>query len=202
MCLYGFLKSKPKYVYEQYNKYSLTITVDTKKNQNVESMIIKVYDDGKNLKVTSNDINLETYIIGNKLYYLKDKTFYIYNLKKSYNELYKIISKFVPKNGDNAEYFSYTASKFETNEFLDCIHIDKKTKVENVFKIRTSENKIDEVDLKLVDLDSIDEVLINLKYTVLEDDYKIDVSKIYSSNATGIRYKFENTKENPYVLLK
>ncbi len=195
-------KPEPVYTYNSYDKYNLTITVDTKNANSVNSVITKVYNDGQNLKIVSNNNNLETYIIGDKMYYLKDNIFYIYKLTKSYKNLYDIVSKFKPQNDDDIKYFNYQASTKEVNEFLDCIYANKKTKKENTFKIRILDNRIDEVSLLLTDIDPYTEVYINLKYSNLDNNYKVDTSKIYSSSGTSIRYKFENTNENPYEILK
>lgn len=195
--------------FDKYDKYSMSITVDTIKDKKFESNIINVTDDNKNAKVTSNKVALDTYIIGNTLYYLKNRTFYMYEFSKSYRDIYDILLGFksldLDKTRGEYTYYTKALNSKDINAVLECLYFGKKSSQSSLAKFIVLNNKIDEFSLELSDIDGYESVVINIKFKPLDNEYSIDTSKIYGNDLTagmGNRYKFENTKDNLYEIVK
>ncbi len=191
---------------EDYSKYSLVISIDSTKNGVKKNILLNVMNDGKSVKVLSTN-GLDTYIIGDYLYYLKERTFYKCKVNTSYEDIYsKLASLKYDYVGDVGEYSKYQAKieASDANSLLEMLFFGMKTKRSTLLDVSIKDNKIEEANLSFGDIGEYEVVKVNIKYKVLEDDYKIDTSRIYggASLAGGIVYKQEETKENPYMIFE
>ncbi len=191
---------------EEYAKYSMALTIDSIKNDEKKSILLNVMNDGKSIKVLSTN-GLDTYIIGDYLYYLKNRTFYKCKVNTSYEDIYLKLAglkyDYVENTGGYSTYQTNLNSS-DVNSLLEMLFFGMKTKKSTLLDIRVKDNKITEANISLGDIGDYESVKINIKYAVLEDDYKIDTSRIYggASLAGGIVYKQEETKENPYIIFE
>lgn len=194
--------------YGSYGKYSTNITIDTKRDKKFDSILIKVSDDGSSAKVDSTSVNKETFIIGKNLYYIDGNIIYTYEYNKSYRDIYSIISKFTKVDEENVkgEYTFYTSilSAKDLNELLDALHFKKKTSSSSLAKITVLNERIDEFNFIVSDIEGYEEVRVNLKFSELDSSFKVDTSRIFGSPSLGafVPYKMVTTKDNPYEVIK
>lgn len=194
--------------HEMYEKYSLAITIDAIGQEEIDSIFINVSDDGNSAKISSNKVNLDSYIIGNKLYYLKDNTFYIYETSSSYSDIYEYIN--APRSLDKIKesndyaYYSTLLSAKEINELLDCLFFSKKTRSEAVAKITVKDDNVVEFSITISDIDGYKDITIDIFAEKLSDEFTVDTSKIYgySSGPNVNIIKRQTTKENVYEIIK
>lgn len=199
---------KDKIEYKSYDKYSTSISINTTVGEAQDSILMNVYDDGDNAKITSNKVNLDTYIIDEYMFYLKDTTFYKLKSTKSYRNIYDVCTNFkdLDKEKEIGEYTHYTTviKAKEVNEILSSLYFGKKTSSDTTLKLVVKDDFITEVSFIITDIEGYEEISINILFESLEEDYEIDTSAVQNVNhfrPNGIVYDIKETRDNPYEIV-
>jgi len=128
-------------------------------------------------------------------------------VNNSYEDIYsKLASLKYDYVGEKGEYSRYQTNleSSDVNSLLEMLFFGMKTSRSTLLDVSIKDKKLAEANLSLGDIGDYEIVKVNIKYEVLEDDYKIDTSRIYggATLAGGITYKQEETKENPYMIFE
>lgn len=203
LCIFIF--SSKKSIYEQFPKYSLAIAIDAKTKNGLKSHLVDVSYDGENARVSSSDVGKDSYIIGERIYYLEDDTFYWYTTTTSYLDVYRFISRldkldFVKDVKDGKEYITVLKSG-DVNDILDALFIEKDTKGSAKATVVLSDRRVSKFNLVIDDVDGYDEVTINVSVSELESDYKVNTSRIFGGTGGGRRYKMDEALSNIFKII-
>lgn len=196
-----FVRFKSKdMTYDRFDKFSLAITVDMKKGEEVEDRFIDVSFDGENARISSNKIDKDSYIIGGRLYYLEEDTFYWYRVETSYLDIYEIISSYEKvskvKEQNDVLYNEAQFSAETINALLDALYFNGSVSSEEKVTYAVVDKKVEEFNIVLSNVDGYDEVSINVLVAKLEDDYSVNTSRIFGTVGGGRRYKTSETSTN------
>lgn len=192
--------------FDQYEKYSLSISVDVKREDGVKPHLIDVSYDGENARVSSSAVNKDSYIIGKRIYYLEDDTFYWYSTMKSYVDIYDAISTFdkldFVKDVKDGKQYTTILKESTVNDILDSLFIVKDASGPKKANVILREGKVSEFNIVLSDLQEYDEVDINVTVTELQDDYTVNTSRIFGTVGGGRRYKTREAPVNAFRIVE
>lgn len=201
--LFIFLK-EDKVRFDTFEKYRLDVTIDAKKNGTIKSYLIGIASDGKNVKISSSNVNKDSYIVGNKLYFLEGDTFYWYEVDKSYSDLYKTISEFdridVTKEDGSIKNCSSALNARSINEILEELFFQKKVSSSSLAKVVVKDEKVSNFEMTLNDIEGYDEVTISIVAKELDEQYRVDTSRIFGGGGGGRIYKMSQAEENVYEI--
>lgn len=190
---------------KKYEKYSLAISIDSK-DPSFTPIALGIKDDGKSAKINSSMVNLESYIVGANLYYLKGSSMYVFSGSKSYRDIYELLNSFkfqdmIQRQGE-LEFYSLVLSPKEINALLECLYFGKKTNRDALLKATIKDERLEEASISIEGFDGYDEINIVFKVKELEKSFVIDTSKIYGSGPFGTTFKRIETDENVYDIIK
>lgn len=198
-----FINKKDEIKYKMYDKYSLSIAIDLKTADGVENHLIDFSFDGENGRIVSSNIEKDSYLIENRIYYLEDETFYWYRVDRSYADLYELISSFERSDfvKDIGKVKEYTAliDKAQIDDILKALFI-KKDSSSIKAKYAVLDNYVSDFNVSLQDIEGYEEVNINIEVEKLSDDYAVNTSRIFGSIGGGRRYKLEETTINIFEI--
>lgn len=177
-----------------YEKYSSSMIISWTDNEN--PITIHMKDDGSNAFISSTITDKQTYIFDNAIYYLDKNTFYKYNSKKNYQDIYKTLSSFIkPKNKE--EFYETAISPNKINDLLDCLHFGKKTRQKENIKVKLKNNKLQSFEMIIHDIENYKDLKITINFTELEQDYNIDKTVLTGDIFNpASRREIEVSKEN------
>lgn len=201
LCLvFSFRK---RVTFEQYEKYRLDVSIDAKRDGKIESILLGITCDGENYKINSSDIAKDAYIVGKRLYYLDGDTFYWYDVKKSYADIYAEINEFdkVDKTSEIESTKKYTTvlSAKKTNDILSALFFQKKVSAPIKADLITVDGKVNRFSTTLIDLEGYDEVNIEITVDELESNYKVNTSRIFGGG--GRIYKVTEANKNIFEIM-
>lgn len=190
---------------KKYEKYSLAISIDSK-DSSFKPIMVSIKDDGNSAKINSSAVNLESYITGTRLYYLKGSSMYVFEGSKGYRDIYELLNSFklkdmIQRQGD-LEFYSLVLSSKEINSLLECLYFGKKTNREALLKATIKDDHLEEASISISGIDGYGEINIVFKIKELEKDFVVDTSKIYGSGPLGTTFKRVETDENVYEIIK
>ncbi len=188
-----------------YKKYEVSILVNSFKESKSESTSIRFRYDGENGKIIHEDGQIEAFLIGDKLQYLKGETIYTYVPKQFYDDLDEILVRnikradFLESTGDYKNYSTVFDLKV-MNRVLTALCFDRKTGSNSVVKFSILDDHISTMNMSILDIEGYDRVDIMLHFEKLNYDFKINTSKIEGNKNRP--YKRENSKENIFSIIR
>ena len=196
--------SKNRITIEPYSKYELSILVNAYKKEGLEKTTVRFRYDGKNGKISSDKEDIDAYLISEKLQYLKKETVYSYTPKSFYDDLNDLISdiKRADELNETGDYKRYsTVLDFKTmNKFLSALCFDKKTSSDTLVKFNILDSHVSSFEFSLSDIEGYDKIDVMLHLESLDEDYKVNTSKILGNTVRP--YNYEDVKENIFTIVR
>ncbi len=187
--------------FKMFEKYSLAMTIDLKANGEMKSYLIDVSYDGENARISSSEVGKDAYIIGERLYYLEDDTFYWYRIDSSYLDIYEAISEFdkvssIEKSDEEEEYEAVIEGQ-DVRNILNGLFFEEVSDEAAKVRIRVRDGYVSDFAVVFSEIDGFDEVNVNIVVRELEDDYKVNISRIFGTSG-GRPYKTKEASENVF----
>lgn len=184
-----------------YDKYELSIIINTLKDDKNNSTTIHFKTDGKTSKATSSNSYREAFLIDNKLKYLDNETVYSYQVENFYDDLIEHFTKI--KKADKLEeresYINYSVllNKDQLNKILESLCFQIKASQSSVAKLSARDNRISSVNLSIKDIDGYDKIDVMMNFSELPENYEISTKVLENVHRP---YKQEVASKNIFAM--
>ncbi len=187
-----------------YSKYELSILVNASNEKSIEKTSVRFRYDGRNGKISSDRDDIDAYLIGEKLQYLKEETVYSYTPKLFYDDLNELISEInqADELGETGDYKRYSAvlDFKKMNKFLSALCFDRKTSSDTLVKFNVLDTHVSSFEFSLADIEGYDKVDVMLHFESLDEDYKVSTVKILGNTVRP--YRYEDVRENIFTIVR
>lgn len=185
------------------DKYSTTISINTKFADQTDALSLNIQNDGQNEIISSTKLNKPIYIINNKMYFIKDDKLLINRVDSSYQDLKKIILNIqkydlIEEHSDIKNYTTLLSAK-NINEILAALFIDSTVDKSQIINFTTTDKLINTLNVNIDGTSNFEKINISISFDKLQDNFNIDTSNVFGLSGQ-IKYKIQETKENPLQL--